>query len=518
MKYKLLSLILLLAFSFFSCTKLDEELRGSATYDQAQQIADVNALLITAYDGLSEAYVNADNVWGLSEHSTDEAVPPTRGTDWGDNGNWIALHSHTWNSENPRINGAFNSLLKVVFSATNTLNFQPSTQQAAEARFLRAFAMFSVADLFGQVPFREPGENLLNAPKVLNGVDAINFIISELNAILPSLPEGASVPAYQANKNAARVLLMKCYLNKGVFANREAPTFAVEDMDKVISLANEITGYTLANNFFDNFAPNNNAISKENIFTLENIEGNPRSKGDNGNRVKTAWRSTLHYNQKPDGWNGFTTLADFYDKFEASDTRRGVSYPGITDKTGLRLGFLIGQQFDASGNQIKQRGGAPLAFTRDVKLVETGPNLETTGIRVLKYAPDYDPEKGYTDKTNPDNDWVFYRYADVLLMKAEALIRKNNDVANALPLVNQIRTKRGASSLTTLNLTSIYDERGRELYWESSRRQDMIRFGTFLQPNALKPNVSPKKCLLFPIPNTALAVNPNLKQNDGYTQ
>jgi hypothetical protein len=512
MKYKILALIALLSYNFFSCTKLDENLRGNVTLDQAQQIADVNALLISAYDGLSEAYVNADNVWGLSEHSTDEAVPPTRASDWDDNGNWRALHLHTWTGENPRVAGAFNALLKVVFNATNTLNFKPNKQQAAEARFLRALAMFSVLDLYGQVPFREPGEDLLKAPKVLTGTEAIDFIISELNTILPDLPEGASVPDYQANKNAARVLLMKSYLNKGVFANREAPTFAAEDMDKVISQADAITGYSLANNFFDNFATNNNAISTENIFTMENIQGNPRSKGSNGNRVRSAWRSTLHYNQKPDGWNGFTTLADFYDKFEAGDKRRGDAYTGVTDISGLRLGFLIGQQVDETGKQITQRSGAPLIFTRDVKLVESGPNLETTGIRVLKYAPDYKNEE------NPDNDWVFFRYADVLLMKAEALLRKNNNVASALPIVNQIRTKRGASALTTVNLTNIYDERGRELYWESTRRQDMIRFGTFLQPNALKPNVSDKKYLLFPIPNTALAVNPNLKQNDGYAQ
>jgi hypothetical protein len=512
MKYKILTLILLLSYNFFSCTRLDEDLRGTVTFDQAQQIADVNALLIATYDGLSDAFVNADNVWGLSEHSTDEAVPPTRASDWNDNGNWRALHEHKWTGENPRVAGAFNALLKVVFNATNVLNFNPSKQQAAEARFLRAFAMFSVLDLYGQVPFREPGENLLQAPKVLSGTEAIDFIISELNAILPDLPSGATTPDYQANKNAARVLLMKSYLNKGVFANREAPTFAATDMDKVISLADEITGYSLANNFYDNFATNNNVISTENIFTLENIQGNPRSKGENGNRVRSAWRSTLHYNQKPDGWNGFTTLADFYDKFEAGDKRRGDSYSGVTDVSGLRLGFLIGQQVDERGRAITQRSGAPLIFTRDVRLIESGPNLETTGIRVLKYAPDYKNEE------NPDNDWVFFRYADVLLMKAEALLRKNNDVGNALFLVNQIRTKRGASPLAIVNLNTIYDERGRELYWESVRRQDMIRFGKFLQPNALKPGVSDKKYLLFPIPTAALAVNPNLTQNPGYAQ
>jgi len=58
-------------------------------------------------------------------------------------------------------------------------------------------------------------------------------------------------------------------------------------------------------------------------------------------------------------------------------------------------------------------------------------------------------------------------------------------------------------------------ERGRELYWESWRRQDLIRFGVFLTPWALKPTDDPKY-LLFAIPSDQLIANPNLKQNAGY--
>ena len=74
-------------------------------------------------------------------------------------------------------------LLKTVFDATNVLTFNPNAIQQAEARFIRAFAMYTVLDLYGQVPFREPGENLLNAPKVFKGTEAANFLISELEAI-----------------------------------------------------------------------------------------------------------------------------------------------------------------------------------------------------------------------------------------------------------------------------------------------------------------------------------------------
>ena len=102
-----------------------------------------------------------------------------------------------------------------------------------------------------------------------------------------------------------------------------------------------------------------------------------------------------------------------------ADKRLGQAYTGVTDKTGLRVGFLFGQQFDQNGVALKDRKGNPLAFTKDVKLIETGNDLEITGIRVMKYPPDL------VSGDNSDNDYVLLRYADVLLMKAEALLRSS---------------------------------------------------------------------------------------------
>ncbi len=508
MKYKKLFLLFLIA-SFFSCTKLDEKIRDNITFDQAAAIANPNALLKSSYDGLQEAFIHLDYNFALSEHSTDEAIPPTRGKDWDDNGVWRQLHNHTWNSENARVRDGFVSLLKIVFNTTNTLNFKPPAQTAAEAKFLRAFAMFAVLDLYGQVPYRAPGANLLLAPEVLSGAQALDTIITQTTSIIPALPDG---PAYKATKDAARVLLMKCYLNKAVFLNRESPAFVAADMNQVITLANAIAtstrNYSLSGNYYDNFSPTNETVSPENIFTHQ--QGPSFSAGRSGNNVKNRWFATLHYNQKPSGWNGFTTLAEFYDKFGTTDKRRGDAYPGLTDVTGFRVGFLIGQQFDQNGTALKDGFNNPLAFTRDVRLIESGNSLEVTGIRVVKYAPDL------KNPDDPENDFVFYRYADVLLMKAEAILRGGTGTPTALILINQVRARSGATPLLSATLNDVYDERGRELYWESSRRQDMIRFGKFLAPFAEKPQTSDKKYLLYPIPAVALAVNPNLKQNPGY--
>jgi len=118
---------------------------------------------------------------------------------------------------------------------------------------------------------------------------------------------------------------------------------------------------------------------------------------------------------------------------------------------------------------------------------------------------------------------MIFRYSDVVLMVAEAKMR-TGDAPGALTMVNALRTARGAAPLTTMalvNTSNVEDpntllaERGRELYWESVRRTDLERFGVYLKPWQYKPSDDPKN-LIFPIPNQALAANPNLKQNPGY--
>ncbi len=101
-----------------------------------------------------------------------------------------------------------------------------------------------------------------------------------------------------------------------------------------------------------------------------------------------------------------------------------------------------------------------------------------------------------------------------MLMKAEALLR-TGDAPGALIVVNLLRAKRGASPLAALDLNELYDERGREMYWEGWRRQDQIRFGKYLGTWVDKPATDATR-LLFPIPSGQLAVNPNLTQNPGY--
>lgn len=523
MKSKILLYLTALSFvtGIHSCTKLDEEFRGEL--QEGSSNVDPAGLLVTAYTALNQPY-QQDQKWVLQEISTDAAMAPTRGGDWDDNGIYRAIHQHAWNADNGFMNSTFVSLGTAIYNATNVLRFNPSSQQAAEARFIRAIAMFDMLDIYGVVSYREGAalEDFRIAPKVMQPQEAIDFITSEINAIMPDLPNNGPSAAFVANKNAAKVLLMKTYLNKGAFLNRQSPGFDATDMTTVITLANEITASGLYSvsapgKYFDNFAPDNDVKSTENIYTLLN------KNGERGGGVDRTWNTIAHYNMLPGGWNGWCTLSDYYNKFHVDDERRGIYYDYPADTTSNKtkgyhrqnVGFFAGQQYSWVTNQplmARNPANAPLSFSGEVTIRTSGATIETAGIRPMKYAYDY----SVTGQRN--NDWVVYRYSDVLLMQAEAILRggTGGTEANALALVNSIRTNRGVAALTTLSLDDVLNERALELYWEGWRRQDLIRFGKFLQPFQEKPQVSDPKYLVYALPSQQIAVNPNLTQNPGY--
>ncbi len=515
MNYKKFFLLTLPLATLFSCTKLEEDFNGELGEDDfgggGGGSANVEALLSGVYNAMRLPYQDQSRWWAAQEHTTDECIGPTRGGDWDDNGIWRLLHVHKWDGNHAFLASTYEDLGGIIYASTDLLRFSPTPQQAAEARFLRAFAMFSKLDGWNQVAYREPGGDPLALPNVRIGRDALDYIITELEELQNTLPEG---PVNRANKWAAKVLLMKCYLNKGTISpadadpllNRQNPQFDNADMQKVIDIADDIMDngpFHLSANFYDNFAPNNNVISTENIFTAENLGGS------NSGNVRSRWFCTLHYNNNPSGWNGFTTLSDFYDKFESDDVRRSAEYEPMTSTSGIKAGFLVGQQFDQNGVALKDRRGNPLSFTPEVASIERGNNLEVTGIRVIKYPIDY------AGGDNADNDYVYFRLADVMLMKAEALLRSGGSAGEAANLVNEVRNRSNLSDLGTVSLDDILDERGREFYWEGQRRTDLIRFGKFLEPWQEKSEDDPKN-LLFPIPFRQVAANPNLLQNPGY--
>jgi starch-binding outer membrane protein, SusD/RagB family len=551
-KHTIYTLMLVIALA--GCTKLDESLNDTYTNQQtanALGAAGTGLLLQTAYNDLTGPFNDVGQLRNLTQNTSDESLVPTRAGDWDDNGDWRVMHNHTWNANRGALLNTFNSLNKINFDATNVLAFNPTPVQAAQARFLRAYTLYNILDLFGQYPIRNPGDNLLNAPEVKKGAPAIDFIISELNAVLATMPAPSANINYTATSDACKFLLMRCYLNKGAFVNRATPTFADADMQQVITLGTQIMTsgrYSYTPDYFDNFTPDNQSKTKEAIWAYDNTGGVAANNLD----VRSLWYSTLHYNsydpKAPNaGWNGFTTVAEFYNTFGVNavptqtpndtllDQRIGGRFKaGMTNVpgSGLRPGLLIGQQFDDLGNKKHYRTwvaadgpNAKLLFFNPVigaGMIESVPGLlECTGIRILKYTPDFANYDG-----SGGNDLIIFRYADAVLMVAEAKKRAAApDDAGALTMVNTLRAARGAApilpTMALVNTGNTFDpktllaERGREMYWEYVRRTDLIRFGVFLKPWPYKPADDPKY-LLMAVPAQALAANPNLTQNPGY--
>jgi starch-binding outer membrane protein, SusD/RagB family len=538
MKLNKFFIICICSSSLVACTKLHETLQSSLNSGGAN--TDVQSLLNTAYNDIGTLLVNQDQMFSLQENTSDESLVPTRGGDWNDNGVWRVLHAHTWDVTHAQASTVFLNLGKLESDATTVLAFNPSAQQAAQAVFLRCLSQFYFLDLYGQVPYRTVANyNTINAAPVMQPADAIDSLVTNLTSIIAILPSNGST--WPANANAARFLLMKLLLNKQAFLNRTTPGAAVPaDMQQITDLGNTIINsgtYSFNSNYFDIFGPNNGgfagsgygSIATENIFAYPN-NGTASNGGIANVDINARWMMTLHYNSWDSasakggngGWNGFSTIADVYNAFDANDTRRGnVAYPTVTNLSGLKVGMLQGQQFDQRGAAKNDRKGNPLIFTSQVSNIEVSvDSLERAGIRVIKYPPDM---TNY-NTGHQNNQPAFFRYADVILMVAEAQLQ-NGQTAQALANVNILHAARGAAPLTTLTLvntanlydgTTILAERQKELYWEGWRRQDLIRMGVFTGAWNLKPADGVTTYVLFPIPATQLVANPNLKQNPGY--
>jgi hypothetical protein len=542
---------LVCATVLLGCTKLDQKLQSSILFDPNATLSSVTgqALLNGTYNDLGPLLADQSQIFSLQETTSDEALIPTRGGDWDDNGVWRVLHAHTWTTIHAQPQTVFRGLGKTEGDAIATIAFlqkNPNAAQMDEALFLRSVAQFYFLDLFGQVPYRLPADYNSIAPSpVMAPAAAVDTLINTLTGIVTRNQLPAANLPYKASIDAARFLLMKVYLNKGAWLNRATPTFDPADMNQVITIGNALISsgrYSLNPVYFNNFAPDAGATATEAIWAWPN-NGSANINGINNMGINSRWCMTVHYNAFDKGkaygsagWNGFSTVADFYNTFEGHgdatpdtkiDTTKdqrlgGRFFPGVTGQSGLRPGLLAGQQYNEAGQPETDRHNNPLKYRPQVGLVETDPNtLEVTGIRVVKYPPDVNAWTG----GNQRNQMQIFRYGDVVLMVAEAKMR-TNDAAGAIGLVNQLRTVRGASAVTAasfslVNPNNVADpntllaERGREMYWESWRRQDLIRFGVYLKPWALKTADDPKY-LLFPIPPDQIISNPNIHQNPGY--
>jgi len=517
-----------------SCTDLEIEETDSIISEGFQGLADAGSTVDELYNRVRGQYEDQGARYAMSEVTSDAAIVPTRGTDWGDNGLWSSLHQHSWRPDHAFIIAVFDQWNGNQLLASQVLDSRsnPSAVNTGDASFIRALSMYTILDYYGQVPFRDVSLPSSSVPEVLSGQAAVDFIIADVDAAIANLPATAAASGDangRASKAAARYLKAKVLLNKHIFIGG-SPDNA--DMSAVMSLVDEIAadGYALQSGYFEIFR---NTPDTESVWTLPSGVGNNIFNG-------------LHYNslsQGGGGWNGFATLSEYYDLFEGDpnnnrldadgnpidgqEERRGGVPPaarpvsafpgsidddddGLADDSQVGSGFLIGQQYATDGTPLTDRAGAPLTFKRDFLDGTGSPNIinndETTGVRVIKYNPRYGAFLGHK---------IFFRYADAHLMKAEALMRSGGDPTS---LVNELRAIRGVAPLGTVSEQALLDERGRELFAEAWRRNDLIRFGQYTRDWDFKADaaVNNDQYKLFPIPASQLLANPNLVQNPGY--
>jgi hypothetical protein len=356
-----------------------------------------------------------------------------------------------------------------------------------ELRAVRAFYYFMAVDAFGNVPIVTDNAS---AGGTKSRAEVYAFVKSELEAAIPNLLPGKAYS--RMTQDAARMLLAKLKLNAGVYSGTADWQGAYDAANAVINSKN---GYSLASSTVSNFIVANEG-SGENIWTI------PYDSFKAGGM--NFQMRTLHYaNQQTYGlgnspWNGFCTLADFYNSFESKDLRNAM--------------WIKGQQYAASGAALKDAKGAPLAFIADFQkdqMTDADPEFQVAGIRSQKYE---------IQKNNPNgdqsNDYVVFRLADAIMMRAEAAFRLGK-TAEALADLNTIRKRSGVDPLSSITAADILAERGREFAWEGWRRNDMIRFGTFSLERKFMKKLD-KTRELFPIPQPRIDANPLLKQNPGY--
>ncbi|SKB48401.1 RagB/SusD family nutrient uptake outer membrane protein [Dyadobacter psychrophilus] len=561
-KFSLIFAVAGLLFMAPGCTDLeeqvlDETLKANLSPDEA-----ANGLLAPVYALLPNLFQHT-TYFALNEITTDEAILPYRGgTDWGDNGIYLALHQHNTTATDPNVNSTWGTLSQSISRSITAINgLKNSTSAtaalyAAEARGMRAYYNMIMLDMFG-VAFLKDDPNA--ASVIIRGEEALKYIESELLAIEPVVQPKSVVGPGRLNQVAVWGLLARLNLNAAVYRNIYAPTFEfrAEDMDKVIQYTDKIIASgqaKLSPDYFSIFG-NQNHSNQELIFAVD-------QRADLNGHNRLAYFS-ISGDQFPlaafpaaNGTDGPGITSDFYQSwvqaYGAVDPKRDPRfyqenmsvYSNAADTCvkdsdyKINRGILRGQQFGAlrvngaflrcPDGRLKvgklsyvtrNRADLPVSFGELVDFTTAGSNYNT-GYRVAKY--EFGSESN-TGRNKGDADIVILRLADIYMMRAEAKLRKSNDAAGALADVNLVRASRTATTpppaLTAMNLDLLFRERGFEFYWEMLRRSDMIRFGKYEGKWTEKSNADVKK-RIFPIPQTAIDGASNvpgyLKQNDGY--
>lgn len=491
MKLKIYISIAILASLFISCsedflTKSPEDSINTSNFFQTETDA-INAIN-GAYQPLQWPKLYNMRMWTTDIMAGNSIVGAGGGTDGietQDEANFVTASDNQgvldlWRGPWPGILRCNIILQKVPGMAiSETLK----NRTLGEAYFLRAHYYFILVRFFGDVPLTlkpvEPGDDLrpFRAPKA----EVYSQIISDLNdaiKLLPPREQYAGNDIGRASKGSATGMLAKVYLTLG-------------NWQKVVDLCDQVKslGYSLNTNYADNFN-SSTENSKESLFEIQYA-------GDAGmgfwsNENQASWLSTFTGPRGSDlvagGWGWNQPTQEFVNAYETGDLRKNITvfYDGCP-------------QFD--GKDYKK-------------------SWSMTGFNLRKFLV---PLSAVTSYDNSPLNFPVLRYADVLLMKAEALNELDRTTEATAPL-NEVRSRAGLKDLTGLTKdafrTKVLNERRMELAFEGQRWFDLIRvnngqYGIDFLKSIGKSNMS-SKFLLLPVPQKERDANPNLTQNTGY--
>ena len=560
MKKKICLIMMLLSISFIeSCTKLDEQILDETTSSNLNPKQAADGIIAPVYARLPDLYSHTV-LFSIQEISTDEAILPYRGgTDWGDNGIYISLHQHTSQSTDPNLRNAWLLIQQGMSRAITAMNTLPSNTDPAsktylaEARGMRAYYNMLNLDLFGIVFVKE---DVGETSKIIRGEEAFQYVKNEFLAVEPNLDN--AVGPGRLTKSAIWGLLARLYMNAAVYRDvyADKASFKTEDMDKAIEYCDKIISggqFQLSKDYFSIFGSDNHS-NKELIFAVDqraelnghnrlayfSLSGDqfpltefPAANGTDGPAITSDFYRTWANEYAPKDPAGldprfykqnmgiYTNPSDSCVAAKDHNINRGILRGpqfGLLRKNGVFLrckdgNFKLGKLF----NESRNRPTLSVDFTEQVDYTTVGSNY-STGYRVEKYEFS---KKSASGRNLGEADIIILRLADIYLMRAEAKLRKSNDVANALADVNLVRASRinPAPALKEMSLDILFKERGFEFYWEHQRRTDMIRFGKY-EGTWTEKNNTDKFKRIFPIPQTAIDGASNLpgylKQNQSY--
>lgn len=527
---------IILIVSFSSCQKLDvannTELTTTAfPKDSAQFVQAAGTIYAALRGNFSLDY------FFMQTLSSNEAILPARGGNWYDNQNYKMLHYHNWTKDHPWTGSCWNWLSKVIGNTNQVISILNTNMPAgsnknttlSELKMVRALAYFMMMDLYGNVPIDTLYGDFTPHEKV-DRAGVFTFIESEIKKCLPYLSSATGTITYgRPNKYTAYALLAKMYINAEYYTGTQRNNDCIAACDNIIgsgAYAIEPIG-----TYLKMFYPTNGPSMKEFIFAIPYDASYTSMPNTNGYMYHA--RYDVPRSEKTKFNLPFTpsapesTLPEFYAYFnDPNDVRNGQWLTGlqylsdgvtpVTVKT-TKLGY---DQF-YSGSDGTASYTYQVNLTLDVILRQDAVTFDcgndeiawNMGYRNIKFYPDYT-----STSRNQNNDVPVFRYSDIVLMKAEAILRGGTPTLSqtALSLVNDLRSNRTTSTAwANITLDSIYNERCREFPMETWHRNDMIRFGKFEDKWGFKTDADVNH-RIFPIPTSAMAVNPKLTQNPGY--